>query len=956
MSNASSNWYGTATINDGTLKFTGAAGNGSNYIVNNGKSLIFDSSNNQDFNNLSGTGTFTKSGTGTLTLNDSRNGTYTGATTIDSGATLQLNYGALGGDITNNGTLFFNNPQTINYAGVISGSGAVRQDNGALYLTGANTYASTTTINSGTLRIGNNGTTGSINSASNIAINNSSLELYRSNATTIANNISGTGSVSILENGTSTAKGAAVTFTGANTYTGTTYINNHATLQLGNGGTTGSLASGSNIAIGYGATLKLNRSDNVTLANYVYNNGSHGTSYDSGRWQNNLVQAGTGTTTLSNARSNWYGTATINDGSLTFANTGSFGNGSNQISFGGGAIKYVSGNTTDYSNKFSTAANQQYSVDVNGQAITWATALNSSGGSLTVKDSTGSGSLNLTANNTYSGATNINGGNLTFTGSGAAASSTALNIGGSASYTLSNTSALSNTGSMALSVASGGNLTLSANRTFGSISGAGNIALGSNTLTTGSNNNSTTYSGVMSGTGALSKTGTGTLTLSGSNTYSGGTTISNGMIKLGSAAALGTSTATVSSGATLDLNGQTAVANNLSLNGTGMSSLGALYNSSTSAASTSGNITLTGNTSFKSLGNITFNGNIQSSNNGSLTIDATGKTVTLNGLVGADPTTLTGTSSLNPSSVTITGDTINLNNDITGGTQTFNGAINVGDNGTNGTTRTVLAVGTSPSTTFNGTINDTVANTHTLNTKSVTTSINNTPTITFNGNVGQVKALAGMETTAMYQPSSSGTVYGALPATIDTSSNYSGTVNVNGAFKTTGDQTFTGKTLEFATNQPASISGNINIYGYSPTSGGVNTSTINIPGFKVTSGTQTIKGLSADQLLKVTKTIDKTIDPNFVATVSGSGGSAGTNNAGRVKFDAGLGSKIIKDIAIPKSILSSPIQSGGSLKPSINIGEVYVDGLSNNIGAPVITNNFSQPGAGNAFIRQPTDE
>jgi hypothetical protein len=72
--------------------------------------------------------------------------------------------------------------------------------------------------------------------------------------------------------------------------------------------------------------------------------------------------------------------------------------------------------------------------------------------------------------------------------------------------------------------------------------------------------------------------------------------------------------------------------------------------------------------------------------------------------------------------------------------------------------------------------------------------------------------------------------------------------------------------------------GDINIYGFSATSGGANTSTINIPGFKVTSGTQTIKGLSADQLLTVAKTIDKTIDPNFVATVSGSGGAAaGTN-------------------------------------------------------------------------------
>jgi len=461
----------------------------------------------------------------------------------------------------------------------------------------------------------------------------------------------------------------------------------------------------------------------------------------------------------------------------------------------------------------------------------------------------------------------------------------------------------------------------------------------------------------MSGNGALSKTGTGTLTLSGTNTYSGGTTISNGTIKLGSVAGLGTSNATVSSGATLDLNGQTAVANNLSLNGTGVSSVGALYNSSTSAASTSGNITLAGNTTLKSLGDITFNGNIQSSNNGSLTIDATGKTITLNGLIGADPTTLSGTSSANPSSVTITGNTINLNNDISGGVQTYNGAINVGDNGSNGLVRTLLAVGTSPSTTFNGTINDTTANTHTLNTRSVTTNINNTPAITFNGDVGQVKALAGMETTAMYQPSSSGTVYGSLPATIDTSSNYSGTINVNGAFKTNGDQTFTGKTFEFATNQPATISGNINIYGYSPTSGGANTSTINIPGFKVTSGTQTIKGLSADQLLRVTKTIDKTIDPNFVATLPGSGGSTtGTNNAGRVKFDVGLTSNLIKNLVVPKSILTPTSSSGsGGLKPAINIGEILVDGLSN-IGGPVMINNINTPGMGNAFIRQPDDQ
>ena len=148
----------------------------SNYLITvNGGALDVTTVNASTLGAVAGSGQFNLHGYG-ITLNDSRNGTYTGATTIDSGATLQLNYGALDGDITNNGTLFFNNPQTINYAGVISGTGALRQDSGALYLTGANTYASTTTINSGTLRIGNNGTTGSINSASNVAINSSSLE------------------------------------------------------------------------------------------------------------------------------------------------------------------------------------------------------------------------------------------------------------------------------------------------------------------------------------------------------------------------------------------------------------------------------------------------------------------------------------------------------------------------------------------------------------------------------------------------------------------------------------------------------------------------------------------------------------------------------------------------------------------------------------------------------------
>ena len=75
--------------------------------------------------------------------------------------------------------------------------------------------------------------------------------------------------------------------------------------------------------------------------------------------------------------------------------------------------------------------------------------------------------------------------------------------------------------------------------TAGSIEGAGNYFLGSKSLTVGSNNLSTTVSGIISDGGAsggtggsLVKVGTGTLTLSGANTYTGLTTISEGAINL----------------------------------------------------------------------------------------------------------------------------------------------------------------------------------------------------------------------------------------------------------------------------------------------------------------------------------------------------------------------------------------------------------------------------------------
>jgi autotransporter-associated beta strand protein len=78
------------------------------------------------------------------------------------------------------------------------------------------------------------------------------------------------------------------------------------------------------------------------------------------------------------------------------------------------------------------------------------------------------------------------------------------------------------------------------NETIGSLSGTEMVGkppplveLGSNTLTTGTDNQNTTFAGVITGTGGLTKVGLGTFTLAGSssNTYTGPTLLERGMLQ-----------------------------------------------------------------------------------------------------------------------------------------------------------------------------------------------------------------------------------------------------------------------------------------------------------------------------------------------------------------------------------------------------------------------------------------
>ena len=174
--------------------------------------------------NDEGVGNVTKIGGGTQVLSGTN--TYTGGTTI-SGGMLQIGDGGTTGSLStnsailDNGTLAFNRSNTItqgtDFSGsAISGNGSLTQaGSGTLVLTATNGYTGTTTISSsGTLQLGNGGTTGSV---AGPIVNNGALAFNRSDSPTFNNSISGTGSLR-LPSGT-------VTLTGTNTYSGATNVN-----------------------------------------------------------------------------------------------------------------------------------------------------------------------------------------------------------------------------------------------------------------------------------------------------------------------------------------------------------------------------------------------------------------------------------------------------------------------------------------------------------------------------------------------------------------------------------------------------------------------------------------------------------------------------------------------------------------------------------------------------------
>ncbi|MEY4245496.1 MAG: hypothetical protein RLZZ245_3081, partial [Verrucomicrobiota bacterium] len=167
-----------------------------------------------------------------------------------------------------------------------SSTRVVKSGSGLLILTGANSNTGGITINEGTIQLGNGGTIGTI-SATGAIVNNGSFVINRSDAVSIGNIISGTGSLTHAGSNT-------LTLAGLNTYSGATHLNagivafNAATnlgsggqvnfdggaLQYGVGHTTDISSRGVSINAGGGA-INTN-GNNVAFANSIGNGGAGG--------------------------------------------------------------------------------------------------------------------------------------------------------------------------------------------------------------------------------------------------------------------------------------------------------------------------------------------------------------------------------------------------------------------------------------------------------------------------------------------------------------------------------------------------------------------------------------------------------------------------------------------------------------------------------------------------------
>lgn len=422
----------------------------------------------------------------------------------------------------------------LTVSGLLSGTGGFSKSGaGTVVLTANNTYAGRTQVLHGILVVGDGGTVGSLGAATAAIVVNGTLAFNRSDTVTLANQVTGYGAL------TQRGAGGTLILTGANNYMGTTVIDTGATLQVGDGGTAGTLGSG---AVQNSGTLVFNRSDSFVVGNVISGSGS-------------VVKNGAGTVTFELPAS-YAGSTSINSGTLALGRGQRFLNGANVLASSmmapTAAVNVAGGATfsvTDSRNRVlkiasltgtgnvvvggATASIGGLIVETNSPTpVTFGGVMqNSTVAGFFVK--AGTGEMILTGVNTYTGFTRVDDGTLTVNNAtGAIADASAL-VMSNRSTAVFNVVLSETVGAL---IGGGRNFAYQGVNTFTGIpsstapqsvavvgDGASSINIASGQTLTSSSTTNSTFGGAITGAGSLTITGGNrNLLLYGANTFTGG--------------------------------------------------------------------------------------------------------------------------------------------------------------------------------------------------------------------------------------------------------------------------------------------------------------------------------------------------------------------------------------------------------------------------------------------------
>ncbi|QQE12325.1 autotransporter domain-containing protein [Planctomycetota bacterium] len=570
------NWVGgsaPAANVDGTI--TMQSGNGSSPFSLTGIDLNYTNINGLVLSNTGADGDYTLAGSGSFTMNNSAGieNEKTGIMTIDVdliGTGSELAVDATTGNILISGNvdlsdgggviLAVDGNNDVEVSGIVSGTGGNVELLGSntLTLSGNNTHAGGTVVDTGTLVLGHDnalGTGSLIMSSSGTIESDNDARVIDNDINVASGNLTIGGSNDLTLNGdiTGSFTGVIIDTTGTLTLTGNNTINgdmllNSGTVVVGSGnalGASGVQMTGSatlesdndartisnQINVGNGATLTVGGSNDLAMVNTISGTGG-------------LSKIGTGALTLT-GNNIYTGGTTLSAGTVVLGNDNAFSTGD------------VTVNNIDLqSNNDARAISNNFSVG-NGGTLFYSGSNDltldgviSGAGRVAITDS-GSGTLTLNGANTYSGNTLLTGG---------------------ANLVLGNDDAL---GVGRLFVETDGG-TISSGIEFLTVGNQIDLdANGSLTLDL-SNNNNITLDGVISSNGSITiNGGNNRLRLNGNNTYSGGTTINGGITVLGHDNAFGTGGVNLIVNSSVESDDDSrSISNNFSL--TGSATLGFL--------------------------------------------------------------------------------------------------------------------------------------------------------------------------------------------------------------------------------------------------------------------------------------------------------------------------------------------------------------------------------------------